>query len=479
MDLWKLALVALCLVLSATNAQGAVPSKISYQGLLADQNGVIVPDANYNLRFSLYNVLSGGSYLWQEDHFGVPVEKGRFNVILGSVTPITGIAFEEPYWLAINVNGGPELSPRVEIVSSPYAFCARTVTNDVIDSTKIKAGGISFSDIGRNTATTGQVIKWNGSAWVPQSDDANTGDITAVGVGSGLTGGGLTGAVTVSVADSGITNAHVSATAGIEVTKISGTAVNLGSIQTITGAKSFDLDGGSSAVQAIYAIAHNSSGAITDRYGVKAEAGEGTNTAGNSYALYGSAQGGANAYGVYATATGAGTLNRAGQFEGDVDVNGALTKTSGAFRIDHPLDPENKYLQHSFVESPDMMNIYNGNVILDAAGEANVDLPSYFEALNFEFRYQLTSIGSPAPNLHISSEISGGRFAIAGGQPSGKVSWQVTGIRNDKWAEQNRIQVEVDKPLSKRGLYRTPELYGFGPERAIDDAQRPNSQREK
>lgn len=150
----------------------------------------------------------------------------------------------------------------------------------------------------------------------------------------------------------------------------------------------------------------------------------------------------------------------AGLFEGDVEVDGNLTKSSGSFKIDHPLDPTNKYLYHSFVESPDMMNIYNGNVVLDEAGEAWVQMPDWFEALNMEFRYQLTPIGAPGPNLYIAQEMSGNRFQIAGGTPGMKVSWQVTGIRNDAYARANRIPVEVEKPLAERGTYLHPEEFG-------------------
>ncbi len=104
----------------------------------------------------------------------------------------------------------------------------------------------------------------------------------------------------------------------------------------------------------------------------------------------------------------------AGYFDGSVHIQGNLTKLSGSFRIDHPLDPENKYLSHSFVESPDMMNVYNGNVTLDGNGEVWVELPAYFEALNSDFRYQLSAIGSPGPNLFVAAEIAQSRFKIAG-----------------------------------------------------------------
>ena len=144
---------------------------------------------------------------------------------------------------------------------------------------------------------------------------------------------------------------------------------------------------------------------------------------------------------------------------GNLSVTGAVSKGSGSFKIDHPLDPANKYLSHSFVESPDMMNVYNGNVLLDAKGEAWISLPDYFEALNQDFRYQLTPIGAPGQHiLYIDQEIANNRFKIAGGKPGGKVSWQVTGVRHDAYANAHRIPVEEDKG-NKRGTYLHPELF--------------------
>ncbi len=140
----------------------------------------------------------------------------------------------------------------------------------------------------------------------------------------------------------------------------------------------------------------------------------------------------------------------AGDFFGNVRVTGMLTKGGGSFRIDHPLDPKNKYLSHSFVESPDMMNIYNGNITTNERGEAVVELPSYFDALNREFRYQLTVIGQFAQAM-VAEKINGNKFKIKTDKPKVEVSWQVTGIRQDKFAEQNRIQVETEKPANERG----------------------------
>jgi hypothetical protein len=147
-------------------------------------------------------------------------------------------------------------------------------------------------------------------------------------------------------------------------------------------------------------------------------------------------------------------------FEGDVTVSGTISKSAGSFRIDHPLDPSNRYLSHSSVESPDMKNVYDGVAALDGAGEAWVELPEWFEALNRDFRYQLTPLGAPGPNLYIADEISGNRFRIAGGEPGMRVSWLVTGIRHDPYAEAHRIPVDEAKSGREQGRYLNPELHG-------------------
>jgi hypothetical protein len=142
----------------------------------------------------------------------------------------------------------------------------------------------------------------------------------------------------------------------------------------------------------------------------------------------------------------------AGVFNGRVVVNGPLVKNGGGFQIDHPLDPANRYLNHSFVESPDMMNIYNGNVTTGEEGHATVELPDYFEALNRDFCYQLTVLGQLAQAV-VDEEINNNRFSIRTDKPDVKVSWQVTGIRQDAWANANRTEADVEKPDDQRGKY--------------------------
>jgi hypothetical protein len=145
---------------------------------------------------------------------------------------------------------------------------------------------------------------------------------------------------------------------------------------------------------------------------------------------------------------------------GDVMITGTISKGGGSFKIDHPLDPANKYLYHSFVESPDMMNVYNGNITTGADGEVTVTLPDYFEALNKDFRYQLTVIGEFAQAI-VYRKITNNRFVIKTDKPNIEVSWQVTGIRKDKFAEQNRIPTEVEKTGEERGKYLYPSAYGL------------------
>lgn len=142
------------------------------------------------------------------------------------------------------------------------------------------------------------------------------------------------------------------------------------------------------------------------------------------------------------------------QFKGTLLITGTLAKSSGTFVIDHPLDPKHRLLYHSFVESPEPKNIYDGIAKLDKEGKAVITLPEYYEALNGLTRYQYFPLDEAMPNLHISEEQYGNRFTIAGGVPGGRVSWQVTGVRHDPYILAHPIVVEVLKGIDtpvKRG----------------------------
>lgn len=184
----------------------------------------------------------------------------------------------------------------------------------------------------------------------------------------------------------------------------------------------------------------------------------------NTYGLYGYTDGGLTnnyAIGVLGDVGFTGSLvgDYAGYFNGDLETSGFLTKAGGTFKIDHPLDPANKYLYHSFVESPDMLNIYNGNATTDANGMVTVSLPAYFEVENIDFKYQLTCIGQFAQAI-VKEEVANNQFVIQTDKPNVKVSWQVTGVRNDKWAQSRRVVAEVEKKGPEKGKYLHPELFG-------------------
>jgi len=144
----------------------------------------------------------------------------------------------------------------------------------------------------------------------------------------------------------------------------------------------------------------------------------------------------------------------AGYFAGDVRIDGSHP-AYGATQMDHPFDPSNKYLNHSFVVSPDMKNVYDGLVVLDTNGEAEVVLPEWCEAINKDFRYQLTCIGGFA-QVYIAEKIKNNRFKIAGGTSGMEVCWLVTGIRDDAFAKAHRVQVETEKIGEEKGKYLHP-----------------------
>jgi hypothetical protein len=178
---------------------------------------------------------------------------------------------------------------------------------------------------------------------------------------------------------------------------------------------------------------------------------------GSGWGVYGTSVSGIGVYG-YASATSGYGVYSGGRF--------AATGTK-SFQIDHPLHPETHYLNHFCTEGPEPYNVYRGTVVLDANGEAWVQLPDYFEAINRDPSYHLTAVGAPMPNLHVAVKIQNNRFKIAGGAPGKEVSWRVEAIRNDLWVQRYGFQTEQEKEDAIKGKYLSPELYGQPKERGI------------
>ncbi len=217
-------------------------------------------------------------------------------------------------------------------------------------------------------------------------------------------------------------------------------------------------------------------GSSTDNHGVKGAGGRenagvlgectlGPGVLGRSDQAYGVEAHGAT--GLYARGT-----ERAALLDGDVIVTGTVSDSVNVVRIDHPSEPEDRFLVHAAVESAELKNVYDGTAVLDEEGRATVELPEWFESLNESFRYQLTAVGAPAPELHVSRPLTGHAFAIAGGGPGLEVCWQVTGVRCDDWARAHPLTADEEKAPEEKGFFVHPELVGRPPDQALSARRR-------
>ncbi len=180
-------------------AQSETPPLIHYQGLLTDSSGAPLPGP-VSLTFAIYDGETGGVKLWEEIHSSVPLDNGYFGVMLGNITPLTSSVFSGmERWIQVTVDGGSPL-PRQRLASVPYALTAPW------DGLSGVPSGLDDGDndtLASLACVSGEIPEWNGSAWVCGTDDVGAGggggDITAVHAGDGLSGGGISGDVTLSL----------------------------------------------------------------------------------------------------------------------------------------------------------------------------------------------------------------------------------------------------------------------------------------
>jgi hypothetical protein len=492
-------------------AYAGVPQRMNYQGKITTPAGALV-DTTIQMVFTIYNSPTDGYNMWTETHPAVVVEKGIFNVILGMINPLDldDFYFYDSLYLGVKVGADPEMTPRKQIVSSAYAitdgdwwewegdlyrflgsvyiwppeylgagageagsqdgFAKLEVAADYMcaiwgyNFPYYYAAGESQYDlygIIGDASSEDEAWRWGVGAFASGPGE-NYGLYGNAQGGYYGTSGGSPLQYDVSYGVYGGSYADYGDACGVwGDAYASGWSIGLAGFSW-GGQTNF---GAMTMAEAYLYASETGAQAAEVNIGLSAAAGEAEYYCAGVEAL---AFGGEYTYdcnGIYAYASGGEeTETYAGYFDGDIFVYGNIYQPLASIQLDHPLYPESKYLQHSLVESPDMMSVYNGNVMLDATGQATVELPAYFEALNKDFRYQLTAIGAPGPNLYIAAKIVNNQFSIAGGEPGMEVSWQVTGIRNDPFAQANPIQVEVDKPVRRQGKYLHPEAYGLGKE---------------
>ncbi len=169
----------------------------------------------------------------------------------------------------------------------------------------------------------------------------------------------------------------------------------------------------------------------------------------------------ASSYGLF----GQSSSSWAGYFSGPVHITGSLSKGSGSFLIDHPLDPENKLLRHNFVESPENLVIYRGKAELNSNGEAHITMPDYFQALTKEDEasIHLTPVGRPfLTGAEWNRDFSG---IVIYGESNREVFWEVLADRDDPVIHELGRPVEEEKgPNSmfcEKGKLLYPKAYGY------------------
>jgi hypothetical protein len=118
--------LALALLLLAGIGYADPPRLMNFQGRLCDSGtGKPLPDGQYSIVFSIYDIADGGEALWTET-LSAQVRGGVFGVVLGEVTALD-LSFDRDYWLGIRVESDPEIAPRSRLVSAGYAINADTV----------------------------------------------------------------------------------------------------------------------------------------------------------------------------------------------------------------------------------------------------------------------------------------------------------------------------------------------------------------
>lgn len=466
----NLFLFILCLGI-AVGTYAQPPQRFNYQGVARMANGSAIASQAIGIRISILDGSPTGTQVYVETHNTTTNQFGLYNVAIGGGTVVSG-NMTNVNWgsgdkyvkVEIDPAGGSSYADlgTAQLLSVPYAIYSGGGTPGPAGPTG-PTGPAGSANI---NGTTNYLVKFTNSTTggnsVVYEDQGNLG-IGSTSPISKIFVDGSAGDTLVLGTDQFDQHSIVARSSSSTTSRVTNSIIGAANNSSVEnhGTLGYALGTGSSAFNIGsfgVGISSSSNGGNIGVFGV----GTGGGTSSFNTGIYGNA--GTNAW--------------AGYFNGNVNVTGSISKAGGTFKIDHPLDPENKYLYHSFVESPDMMNVYNGNVTTGADGKAIVQLPSYFEALNKDFRYQLTVIGTFAQAI-VAEKVQGNTFVIETDKPNVEVSWQVTGIRNDKYAQAHRVQPEVEKEERNKGKYIHAKEFGKSKEESIDYYTLPPSERDR
>lgn len=398
------------------------PNSFKYQAVIRDASSLILSNQNVGMQFVIQQGAPGGTAVYTETFSPTTNDYGLINVEIGTGTTSDDFSTIDwsagPYFIetAVDVTGGTTYSTMgtSQLLSVPYALHAKT------------------AEVALNGAS---------SHWTLNGNDISNNNIGNVGVG--------------------LANPFHQFAVGREDSTSTIALGHIGNFNEVySGQLIFSEDIGFSGGDCGLRIVHNgSSNSIYFTGGCTTFADTAMRVNRNGYTNIRNLRLGTsydNNSPIPLTVDGLSSFNGDMTITGNLNVTGNIAKGGGTFKIDHPLDPANKYLTHSFVESPEMMNVYSGNVVTNADGYATVEMPNYFQAANKDFRYQLTVIGSFAQAI-VKEKINGNQFVVQTNEPNIEVSWMVTAVRSDKYAEANRIVPVTEKEI--KGSYIHPELY--------------------
>ncbi len=505
-------------VFIATLTLAQAPQKMTYQAVVRNSTDALITNTPVGMQISILQTSPTGVAVYIETHTPVTNANGLATVEIGNGTPVAGnfstIDWSAgPYYLRSETDptGGTTytISATSELLSVPYAlYAGNGFSGNYNDLTNTPTNVSSFAN------DAGYITSPNDADSDPSNEIQSlqlAGQVLTISSGNSVTlpaGGGNTldeaydqggaGAGRIITADAG----------EVEISTASANAIALRAQNTNTGvaiiANTTNAANTFSTVQAstnstsniASAVIGNSDGAA---WGVS---GQVQATATSQSAVYGSnlrTNGGHGVYGIgFNGSVGETNYSQGNAIYGEnfdaiapigngvgvagtgywgvvgedrylggvagaygVLANGELGATGfKSFIIDHPKDPENKFLRHFSTESNEVLNIYRGNAVFDANGEAIVELPEYYEDINKNPSYNLTPVGGFA-QLYIKEEISNGKFVIGGGTEGLKVSWTIYAERNDPYAAQHpeKRAVELEKREGQKGRYFMPDLY--------------------